>query len=73
MLSSDTEVVENLSEDVAEENAPDLDVKVAAWAATNKCMLSAINELLGIQRRQAHHLPKGCQNAAEDSQKSGNS
>ncbi|KAL0150376.1 hypothetical protein M9458_054193, partial [Cirrhinus mrigala] len=55
---SDSEVAGSLSDDSAEETPPDLGEEVAAWAATNKCKRSALNELLDILRRQGHRLPK---------------
>ena len=60
VLSSDTdsEVADNLCDDSAEETAPDLGEEIAAWAATNKCKRSGLNELLDILRRQGHRLPK---------------
>lgn len=60
VLSSDTdpEVADYLCDDSAEETAPDLGEEIAAWAVTNKCKRSGLNELLDILRRQGHRLPK---------------
>ena len=40
------------------ETVPDLSGEVAAWATSNGCKRSTVNEILGIMRRQGLRLPK---------------